>query len=134
MAAPNFPGTKPTSRTYECGDTSYSQYNSMSGKQFRILYGNRRVNERLRLQYANIADTEAQKFIDHFAALQGGFKTFALDQDDGYKAGWNGEDTAFEGLTGTSWRYASPPVIAAVRAGKSTVTIELVSVLTAGDS
>lgn len=122
-----YPSHKPTTRNFTAGDYSYKTFKSQSGKETRILYGDKRTGMALSLSYENIADTAADDFITHYDEVKGGFSTFSLP--DEVNTGWSGLTTAMSVPAGNNWRYDGPPAISAVRPGISSVTVKLVGVL-----
>ena len=122
-----FPTHRPTGRTFDAGDYTYKTFKAQSGKEVRILYGDKRTGMTLQLQYANIADTSADDFISHYDEVKGGFTTFALPS--AFRSGWNGHPSAIDAATGNLWRYQSAPSITSVRPGISSVTVNLIGVL-----
>ena len=123
-----FPNLVPTSRSFESGDYPVKAFKTQSGAEVRILYGDRRTNMKLSLNYANITDAEAEQFLDHFDEVQGTFKTFALASRT--RNGWTGNKDALGAQThGNNYRYEKPPQQVSVRPGVSTVTVSLIGVL-----
>ena len=90
-----FPAHEPTGRSFDAGDYRYKTFSSQSGKEIRILYGDKRTGMKLQLQYANIADTAADDFITHYDEVKGGFDVFTLPSE--FRAGWNGDADADHG-------------------------------------
>ena len=125
-----FPTLVPTSRSFEAGDYPVKTFKAQNGKEHRILYGSNRTNMRLSLSYANITDANAELFLDHYHEVQGTFGTFAIGGLDASRGGWKGNKDAIGAAThGNSYRYESPPQLAQVRPGISTVTVNLIGVL-----
>ena len=122
-----FPAYAPTARSFNAGDYSYKTFQSQSGKEVRILYGDKRTGMTLDLSYDNIADTKADDFIAHYDEVKGGFTSFALPA--AFRTGWSGDAVAIDATTGNQWRYSEPPTITSVRPGISSVTVRLVGVL-----
>lgn len=122
-----FPSHKPSGRSFDAGDYSYKTFKAQSGKEVRILYGDKRTGMKLQLQYANITDTAADDFVAHYDEVKGGFNVFTLPSE--FRAGWSGDATAIDAATGNNWRYESPPQISSVRPGTSSVTVNLIGVL-----
>ena len=122
-----YPSLKPTSRNFSAGDYSYKTFKSQSGKEVRILYGDKRTGMTLDLSYENITDSAADDFVAHYDEVKGGFGTFTLPSE--FRTGWSGTASAIDVPTGNNWRYESPPSITAVRPGISSVTVKLVGVL-----
>jgi hypothetical protein len=61
-----FPSYAPTARSFSAGDYAYKTFQAQSGKEVRILYGDKRTGMTLDLSYNNIADTHADDFITHY--------------------------------------------------------------------
>lgn len=123
-----FPSLVPTSRSFESGDYPVKTFKAQNGKEHRILYGSNRTNMKLSLSYANITDANAELFLDHFDEVQGTFGTFVIGLDA--RGGWEGNKDAIGAQThGNNYRYESPPQVAQVRPGISTVTVNLIGVL-----
>ena len=122
-----FPAYAPTARSFNAGDYAYKTFQAQSGKEVRILYGDKRTGMTLDLSYDNIADSKADDFIAHYDEVKGGFTSFTLP--DAFRSGWSGDAAAIDAATGNQWRYSEPPTITSVRPGISSVTVRLVGVL-----
>jgi hypothetical protein len=122
-----FPSYAPTARSFSAGDYAYKTFQAQSGKEVRILYGDKRTGMTLDLSYNNIADTHADDFITHYDETKGGFTSFTLPA--AFRTGWSGNSAAIDAATGNQWRYDGPPTITSVRPGISSVTVKLVGVL-----
>jgi hypothetical protein len=125
-----FPTLVPSSRAFDAGDWPIKTYKAQSGAEVRILYGNRRTNMTLALQYKNITDANAELFLDHFNEMLGTYTTFLIPTGDGARTGWTGNVDALGASThGNRWRYAEPPTVDSVKPGISNVSVKLVGVL-----
>lgn len=122
-----YPTHKPSSRSFDAGDYSYKTFKAQSGKEVRILYGDKRTGMTLELGYENIKDTAADDFIAHYDEVKGGFASFTLPA--AFRSGWTGTATAIDVPSGNQWRYAEPPAITSVHPGISSVRVRLVGVL-----
>lgn len=122
-----FPSYNPAGRSFDAGDYRYKTFTSQSGKEVRILYGDKRTGMKLQLLYENLNDSQADDFISHYDEVKGGFTAFTLPS--AFRAGWSGDTAAIDAATGNQWRYESPPQIQQVRSGISTVTVNLIGVL-----
>jgi hypothetical protein len=127
----NFPNFTPTSRSHEAGDFPVKKYRAQDGKEIRILYGSKRTGMKLQLVYANLTDSEAEQFVDHYHEMQGTFQSFALATgQDNMKNGWTGKKESIGAVYwGNAWRYDSAPQMQQVRPGISSVTVNLVAAL-----
>lgn len=118
-----FPSLVPTSRDFAPGDWPIKKFNSQSGSEIRILYGNQRSNAKLSFTYENISDTEAQQFLTDYDAQLGTLRTFNLPASV-----LVGTTVAMRAPDGTKWRYDAEPQVRSVRPGISSVTVSLVAV------
>jgi len=123
-----FPTLKPSSRTFDAGDWPVKTFRSQNGSETRILYGSNRTGMSLQLSYNNIADADAELFLDHYNEVQGTYGTFTLST--GVRSGWAGNTDALgAAASGNTWRYADAPQVQSVKPGISSVQIKLVGVL-----
>ena len=122
-----FPALTPTGREYTPGAWPVKTYNAQSGAEVRILYGSQRTNAKLSLSYENIADTNAQLFVDDYTANIGTLRTFTLPA--AVRNGWTGTSATLDAPAGTNWRYEGEPQLRSVRPGRSSVTVNLVAVI-----
>lgn len=122
-----FPALQPTSRSFSPGNFPVKTFNSQSGAEVRILYGNERTKMTLNLGYENITDAEAQLFVDHFDSVQGTYGVFNIALEA--LTGWSGDTATLSTIGNNSWRYNSAPNLSSVRPGLSSVTVELIGVL-----
>ena len=105
-------------------------YKAQSGAEVRILYGNKRTNMTLDLEYKNITDANAELFLDHFNEMLGTYSTFLMPVEAGARTGWTGNIDALGASThGNRWRYAEPPSVDGVKPGFSNVSVKLIGVL-----
>jgi len=123
----------PSARTFESGNYPVKTYKAENGAEHRILYGNKRTNMKLSLTYANIADIDAELFLNHYDTVQGTFKTFSLTSVNGVnptRGGWEGNKDALGAeIHKNSYRYEGPPQVQQLALGRSTVTVNLIGVL-----
>ena len=122
-----FPTLTPTSREFSPGAWPVKNYNSQSGAEVRILYGSRRTNAKLSLGYENISDSNAQLFLDDYAAQYGTLRTFTLPS--AVRTGWSGSSGSIDAPPSAAWRYEGEPQVRSVRPGRSSVTVNLVAVI-----
>ena len=122
-----FPSLQPTNREFNPGDWPIKKFNSQSGAEVRILYGNQRTNATLQLGYANVSDGNAQLFLDDYEANFGTLRTFTIPAET--RAGWTGTGSSIDAPPGAQWRYESPPSVQSVSPGRSSVTVNLVAVI-----
>lgn len=121
-----FPSLRPTARDFNPGDWPVKSYNSQSGAEVRILYGDTRTGMELTLNYDNILDSQAEQFLTHYDEVKGSYLTFDLNSTA--KTGWSGTASAIDAGSINKWRYAEAPQVVAVRPGRSSVKVNLVGV------
>lgn len=121
-----FPALRPTARDFKPGDWPIKSYNSQSGAEVRILYGDTRTKMELELGYDNLTDAQAEQFLTHYDEVKGSYLTFDLNSTA--KAGWSGGAAAIDAGNINKWRYANTPQVTAVRPGRSSVRVNLVGV------
>jgi hypothetical protein len=123
-----FPALVPSSRTFDAGNWPIKFFKAQSGAEVRILYGNKRTNMTLTLQYQNITDANAELFLDHFNEMYGTYTTFTLGTSA--RRGWTGNlDAIGAGSADNRWRYAEPPSVDSVKPGISNVSVKLIGVI-----
>ena len=121
-----FPKLIPTARSYTPGDWPVKIYQSMSGAEVRMRYGDQRTGASLQLSYANISDKDAETFLADFNAQKGTYKSFTLPVE--VLGGWEaGNYVPNSGAM--KYRYSKPPSVQSVRPGVSTVSLELKGVI-----
>jgi hypothetical protein len=121
----------PSSRQFDPGNWPVRTYNSQNGSEIRLLYGSQRFNLTLNLTYNNIADSDAELFLDDYISKNGTYKAFTLTTAEANALfnGWAGAPTALREPAGVEWRYDEPPKIESVIPGVSTVQIVLRGVI-----
>jgi hypothetical protein len=122
----SYPAFNPSSRAYDPGDWANKRFNSISGAEVRIRYGDKRYNAKLSLTYTNITDTQASDFLAHYNEQYGTHKAFVLPT--AVLAGW-GASSYIPNESVMRFRYAQAPRIDAVRPGISTVSVNLTGVV-----
>ena len=122
----SFPTLAPSSRTFDPGNWPVKNYNSMSGAEIRIRYGDKRFNAKLSLQYQNIADTAADDFLAHYDSQFGTYKSFTIPTQ--VLSGWTGS-TYIPNESVMKFRYSKAPSVVSVRPGVSSVSVELTGVI-----
>ena len=122
----SYPTLNPSSRAYDPGDWANKQFNSVSGAEVRIRYGDKRYNAKLSLTYTNIPDEKASEFLVHYNAQYGTYQQFVLPTE--VLAGW-GAANYIPNQSVMQFRYAQAPRIDSVRPGISTVSVNLTGVV-----
>jgi dTDP-glucose pyrophosphorylase len=119
----------PSSRQYDPGDFPQRVVKYGNGAEVRMLYGNRRTNMKLSLQYQNVSDGNANAFLSHYRdETFGTYATFQLDNNANVFSGWGAGGEALNAPF-NRWRYESAPVVENVRPGRSNVSVTLIGVL-----
>lgn len=127
MAA-QFPGIKPSSRSFKLGQYPVKVYRAASGATVKRAFGNRAYGYELQVAFENITDAVAAQIIDHYNNTQGGFERFTLPAE------------LFAGMTATltskiqspeliRWEYAGAPELQSAIVGRSSVTLSFIGEL-----
>lgn len=122
-----FPTNKPTDRRYTHGAWPTSNHRFMTGHQQRMLHATKKIEQELKLTYANLKLSEIDNFINHYNTTQGTFVAFQLPLEVFY-SGWKkkkGDGTLF--ADGHYWRYKDQPRISSRRGGLGTLEVVLVT-------
>lgn len=108
-----FPSLCPSTRTYTPGAYANSAFGGIGGVEQRVRHSSTGYSgDRLKLQFTACSEAETQAFMDHYALMQGGFKTFGLPPDALTNLGpvaRHLNDPVSRGELaprGSSWRYA----------------------------
>ena len=130
-----FPTFAPSSRQIQDMSFPVKTYKAQNGKEVRLLYGDRGSGIVLTLAYKNLTNSNAEQFLDHWREQKGNFYDFVIptsstNDQNGILAGYLAERSKILGdPTKRRWRYAKAPEIVNEMRGRSTVRIELVSVM-----
>ena len=118
-----FPALKPSSRSFTAGVLPVSAFSSVSGKETRVIMGNKRHGHTVELEYINVQETPVKKILQHWNNRQGTALSFTLPS-----AVWTGWAQYTTGVpSNQQWRYAAEPKVDAVAPSIMNVSIELVS-------
>ena len=130
MTAVSFPALVPTSRSYSPGVFPEQQFQSQNGAVVRVRYGNQRYSSSLSLSFTNITDENAALILQNYVDVMNG-DNYAEFTANNVAAGasealipWIRETNSL-----LKWKYASPPSVACVKPGLSTVTCEFIGEL-----
>jgi hypothetical protein len=123
MAA-QFPGIKPTDRSFRLGQYPTKVYRALSGATVKRSYGNRPYAYEIKLSFTNIPDTTTTQLLTHYTSTRGGFERFTLPAE--LFAGMSAALTSqIQAPTQILWEYTSPPEVTSVYTDRSTVAITL---------
>src|SRR6056300_743101 len=108
-----YPTIAPTSRQFTYGDWPVKKFQSQSGAEVRILYGNRRVGHEIQLSYENIPDATVDQFLQHYNSVKGTYETFSFPHPivNHLGRGWKGDPDVFSAGVGVQWRYKEAPSV-----------------------
>lgn len=134
MVAVAFPSLKPTARTYTPGSYPQREFKALNGATTRMLYGNRRSDAELSLEFLNITDANAALILQNYERVAPSPDWVSFGVSDGAAGA---EDALANylreaGGSGLHWRYAEPPSVQSVFPGRSTVQVKFVGQLDAG--
>jgi hypothetical protein len=123
MAA-QFPGIKPSERSFRPGQYPVKVYRALSGATVKRAFGNRAYGYEMQLSFINITDAVTTQLINHYNSTSGGFERFTLPAEL-----FTGMDALLAALvqapTQIKWEYTAPPDVKSVYSGRSTVTVTL---------
>jgi len=130
MAAVSFPALVPSSRSYAPGIFPEQQFQSQNGAVIRVRYGNQRYSSSLSLTFANITDANAALILQNFVDVMDD-DNYAEFSASNVAGGASTELVPWIRETNSllKWKYASPPSVASVKPGLSTVTCEFIGEL-----
>jgi hypothetical protein len=133
MPAVAFPSVKPTGRSYNPGSYPTAEFKSLSGVTTRMLYGNRRSDAELSLDFANISDESAALILRNYeqVTLTGDWVSFTSATGSLGAASALAAYLQESGGSGLRWRYAEAPQLSSVFPGRSTVQVKFVGQLDA---
>ena len=118
-----FPALKPSARSLSQGNSAVQVFQSMSGKETRVITGSTLYGDALTLTFNNLQEAAAKSIVSHFRAQRGTALSFTLPA--AVWAGWVEYEAA---ITPTQkWRYDSQPSVTGVAPSIMTVSVSLVS-------
>jgi hypothetical protein len=120
----NFPTLTPSSRTFTPGRHPHSEIPTLSGLQTRVRTSNVILEQRLRLSFAALTETEMLSIRTHYIDQQGRFLSFFIP--NALLSGMSAPASFTP--TGYSWTYAAAPQISDVACGRYDVSVELATV------
>lgn len=98
-------------------------FQSLSGKEVRVVLGDTMAGHSLQLTFANIQEPAVKQITDHWYGQSGGVLAFNLPAS--VWAGWSEYQSVI--TANQKWRYLRTPSINAVSPGIMTVSVQLVS-------
>jgi len=120
-----FPTLTPSSRTFTPGLHPHSEIPTLSGLQIRVRTSNVLLEQRLRLTFVGLTESEMLGIRSHYIGQQGRFLSFAIPSSllSGMTTPANFTPTGY------SWIYAGPPQVEDIPcAQRYNVSIELVTI------
>jgi hypothetical protein len=118
-----FPALKPSARAFTPGLPPVTSFQSLSGKETRVVTGSVAFGHTASLTFQNLQEPAVKSILDHFYGQQGTVLSFTLPA-----ATWAGWTEYTAGVAADQkWRYSSQPTVTAVSPGIMTVAVELVA-------
>lgn len=119
-----FPALKPSNRTFTPGVRPHSEIRTMSGFNSRVRQSNVLLDQRLRLTFTALNESDMLSIRTHYVEQQGSFLAFPIPNDllSGVTTPANFTPTGYQYI------YGATPVIRDVGCQQYTVSIELVTV------
>lgn len=119
-----FPTLTPSSRSFTPGRHPHSEIRTLDGLQTRVRTSNVLLEQRLRLTFVALTETQMLSIRSHYNTQQGRFLSFNIP------------DSLLSGMTtpanftptGYSWIYADTPTVEDIGLQRYTVSVELVTV------
>lgn len=118
-----FPALKPATRTFTPGRHPHSEIPTLSGLQTRVRTSNVILEQRLRLTFAALTETEMLSIRNHYIQQQGRFLSFTIPNE---LLSGTGTPSAFT-PTGYNWLYADRPQITDIGLQRYDVSIDIVT-------
>lgn len=119
-----FPTLTPSSRSFSPGRHPHSEIRTLNGLQTRVRTSNVILEQRLRLTFVALTETQMLSVRSHYNGQQGRFLSF--DIPTSLLSGM--ASPASFTPTGYSWIYADSPQIEDIGLQRYTVSVELVTV------
>lgn len=119
-----FPTLTPSSRTFTPGRHPHSEIRTLDGLQVRVRTSNVLLEQRLRLTFVALTETQMLSIRSHYNGQQGRFLSFDIPTSllSGMTA------PASFTPTGYSWIYAGTPQVKDIGLQRYTVSVEIVTV------
>ena len=117
-----FPALTPSSRIFTPGRYPHSEIDTLSGLQARVRTSNVLLDQRLRLTFLGLTESQMLSIRSHYASQQGRFLSFAIPSSllSGMTTPANFTPTGY------SWVYASAPQVEDIPcAQRYNVSVEL---------
>lgn len=119
-----FPTLTPSSRSFSPGRHPHSEIRTLNGLQTRVRTSNVILEQRLRLTFVALTETQMLSVRAHYNTQQGRFLSF--DIPSSLLSGMS--TPASFTPTGYSWIYAGSPQVEDIGLQKYTVSVDLVTV------
>ena len=118
-----FPALRPSARSFTPGLPPVTSFQSLSGKETRVVTGSVAFGHTASLEFQNLQEPAVKSILNHFYGQQGTVLSFTLPA-----AVWAGWAEYTVGVAADQkWRYSGQPNITAVSPGIMSVSVELVS-------
>lgn len=102
----NFPALQPSGRTFTDGEYPAAAFAGVARGESRVRLSSGSLNQRLRLSFIGLTQSQAKDVVDHYNGQLGAFRTFSLPA-----IVWSGVTAGdYEGAA-TQWRYVAPPQV-----------------------
>lgn len=133
MTAVAFPDLRPSGRSYNPGKYPQQEFVALNGAVTRLLYGTKRSNAELSLDFNAITDSEVVQILSNYENVtkENDWVTFSAANASvgtGTSLANYIHETRPDGLR---WRYAEPPEVVSVSPGRSNVRCRFVGQLDA---
>ena len=126
-----FPSISPSSRSYSPGNFPQTEFRAQNGALTVVLFGSRRVDSELDLEFQNITDADAALILANYEAVNRTWDSVTFSTASG-TSGISGSLAGYiseAGGSGLRWRYAEPPSVTSVLPGRSTVRCRFIGIM-----
>ena len=133
MPSRAFPSIEPTGRSYTPGSYPMAEFKALNGVTTRMLYGSRRSDATLNLDFQNIPDESVALILCNYEQVTPTGDWVGFTSATG-SAGASSALAAYlqeSGGSGLRWRYEGPPDVRSVVPGRSTVQCKFIGQLDA---
>lgn len=133
MPAVAFPAVAPTGRSYNPGKYPQREFVALNGAVTRMIYGNKRSNAELSLEFNNITDSNAALILQNYETVTRTNDWVSFTAANGALGAGSSLVNYLQesGASGLRWRYADPPEVTSVIPGRSSVRCRFVGELDA---
>tara|TARA_R100001015_G_C4624144_1_gene182195 strand:+ start:1452 stop:1823 length:372 start_codon:yes stop_codon:yes gene_type:complete len=118
-----FPSLEPLKTSLEYGNYPQNVHDGLSGANVRFKLNNKRIDQKLVIEYEHLTETQTQSIITHFNNQNGSVVPFDLSSII-----WSAWSTPPVNSNQYQWRYSQPLTINLSAPNLYSVSVELITV------